>query len=641
MTSKALPDTLEPANPATNGPRRDAAAYDATVAAARPREPEDEETVTCAPRDTDRGGPAGLPSSRYQIREALGAGGMGEVRAVHDAWIGRVVARKELLGGLRASAQAHARFLREIRVQGQLEHPSIVPVYDATTDTDGKLSFTMRRVRGMTLRQVLSGLARGEAALEARFSRRRLLTAFSSVCMAVHYAHTRGVVHRDLKPGNIMLGEFGEVYVLDWGIAKIRGDESLLEVEQEEVSTDGRIVGTIGYMAPEQGRGESDAIDARTDVYALGVLLFEILTFEHVLEGLDTRAAMEALERGIDARPTRTARGAGVPPELETICVRATAKAPDDRFPSALALSEAIERYLDGDRDLERRRELAAGYAEKAAAHAERALAAGTPGAEADQARTDALRETLHALALAPEQPDAQRTLGRLLLEVPKDLPPAARAERDAQLREERVEGARLGWRGFISYVASFPIMLLAGVKSWPLVGAGMACTLAAAFFARWACRNRRVEARHFLVLLALSVGIVMLQGSWLGPFVLLPMSATIIVSLFTLYADPRLRRVLLAAGAAMFLIPFGADLLGLVPPGFSFEPGRVVLHERALGLTPAVTIVGLTYTCLGYVFLPVVYIGRLRDAMGVVQDRQFLQAWYMKRMFPEAVPAS
>jgi serine/threonine-protein kinase len=598
-----------------------------------------EETVAYGELDAAGAASITLPPRRYEDQEAIGAGGMGEVRAVGDAWIGRVVARKTLLAALHDAPQARARFMREIRVQGQLEHPAIVPVYDVLEGEDGDLSFTMRRIKGKTLAAVIEGLARRDEALEARYSRRRLLTAFSNVCMAVHYAHTRGVVHRDLKPNNVMLGDFGEVYVLDWGIAKLRGDDGGEDYVSAEMSTEGnRVVGTLGYMAPEQARADNDAIDARTDVYALGVMLFEILTLEHVLAGMNPTQAIDAISTGVDARPTRRARGADVPPELETICVRATKRDPAERYASAQAVSEAIERYLDGDRDVERRRDLAATYASQAGALAERALAPATPPAEADAARTDALRGTLHALALSPEQPDAQRTLARLLLEVPKELPPAAKADREAERIEARVQGARLAWRGFMSYLVAFPLMLVAGIKSWLAVGGGMACTVLAALFSLWGFKHRKVGTTNFMLLLGLSVLIVGLQSAWLGPFVLLPTSACLTVTLFTLYAEGRERGLVIVCGACMFLVPFFTDLLGLVPPGFSFEAGSVVLHERGLGLGKTITLIGLAYTCTGYILLPVLYMGRQRDAMKAVEDRQFLQNWYMKKMFPKAI---
>src|SRR5689334_52659 len=207
---------------------------------------------------------------RFKLGTMLGRGGMGEVISAHDDVIGRRVAVKKLRSE-NPSEAAVSRFLREARIQGRIEHPAIVPVHELSYDKDGFPFFVMKQVTGLTLAQVLKKQAQHDQAIIKRFSRRRLLTALSDVCLAIELAHTRHVVHRDLKPANIILGEFGEVYVIDWGIAKILdgGAEEFHDVhtfEETSIMSEGMILGSPGYMSPEQIRHEK-TIDGRSDVY--------------------------------------------------------------------------------------------------------------------------------------------------------------------------------------------------------------------------------------------------------------------------------------------------------------------------------------------------------------------------------------
>ena len=380
-----------------------------------------------APLPSEHGG------ERYQYVKTLGTGGMGEVRLCQDDRIGREIALK-VMRRESSSADAAARFIREARVQGQLEHPSVVPVYDLGKDDTGALYFTMKRIRGVTLDEAIH--RRTETT--PQYSQRRLLTAFVSVCLAVEFAHSRGVLHRDLKPGNIMLGEFGEVNVLDWGVAKILGAPAA----EPEVQTGGPVmdvrdsqggrtvagvlVGTPGYMSPEQASGAVDSIDVRSDVYSLGAILFEIVTGEYLHDGSSVSAILESTTRG-PRSPRPSTRNPEVAPEIDAICEKATALDPKDRFASARELCDALEHFLDGDRDLMMRREMAEEHVLRAREAPSHAVA---------------LQEAFRALALRPDDGETRGLVARLLLEAPDEVPEGARAELEASRAATREAAA-------------------------------------------------------------------------------------------------------------------------------------------------------------------------------------------------------
>ena len=200
----------------------------------------------------------------------------------------------------------------------------------------------MKRLRGRTLEDIINGLRTGRAEDVAAFPRYRLLQALVSVCQAVGFAHDRGVLHRDLKPANIMLGDFGEVYVLDWGLAKLESrPEPVADAVKQDADKDllatakGIVTGTVSYMSPEQARGQNELLDVRSDVFTLGVILFELLTLERLRPSGTPAQMLLAIYKEHGVRPSERAPQHDIAPELDEICLRATQKAKDARYASA------------------------------------------------------------------------------------------------------------------------------------------------------------------------------------------------------------------------------------------------------------------------------------------------------------------
>jgi tetratricopeptide (TPR) repeat protein len=296
---------------------------------------------------------------RYRILRPHAKGGLGEVFVAEDQELHREVALKEIQPEHADNPQSRGRFVLEAEITGGLEHPGIVPVYGLGQYADGRPFYAMRFIKGDNLKEAVRrfheadkpDLDPGERSLALR----QLLRRFVDVCNAVAYAHSRGVLHRDLKPGNIMLGKYGETLLVDWGLAKPMDRPESAGADDEQAlrpasgsgiaaTQMGSAIGTPAYMSPEQAAGRLDLLGPASDVYSLGATLYTLLTGQSPFPESDKGEVLEKVRKGEFQRPRQIK--ARVPLPLEAICQKAMALTPTDRYPSALALSADIEHWL-------------------------------------------------------------------------------------------------------------------------------------------------------------------------------------------------------------------------------------------------------------------------------------------------------
>jgi serine/threonine-protein kinase len=498
---------------------------------------------------SNRATPPLQPGERYDVGGVIGRGGMGEVLSALDEQIGREVAIKRLHVPRPTAAQL-ALFLREARIQGRLQHPAIPPVHEIATDPSGRPYFVMKRLSGVTLADVFR-----DRAAHPTLTKQRLLRDFVEVCLAVELAHAHRIVHRDLKPSNILLGELGEVYVIDWGIARELNTPDLPQ---------GLVLGTPGYMPPEQARGDAD-LDERADVYALGCVLFEILTGRR-----PTPDEVSAVSASDD-----------VPVELEAICRSATSFDRGTRLGSARELAAAVQRFLDGDRDHERRREIAA-------RHLEAARDAMARSGDEVERRQHAMREAGRALALDPTLGGAAQLVGRLMLEPPVTTPAAVRDELDAIDRSDDERQLRMMAVVNAVHVAIIPLAIVLGIRDvfyltslgcLPLLNIGLQiCAVRSEKLKRWCAPLAGICAMLLLAFMA----------RVFTPFLFAPGYAAISLMAFALSSQARDRRVvgtITLSSVAAILGVWGAEATGLISRTMWTYGGTLVLRSPLDGI--------------------------------------------------------
>ncbi len=549
---------------------------------------------------------------RYDLGATIGRGGMGEVRLAKDTRIRRDVAIK-LMRGAPADKD---RFFREAYVQGALDHPAVVPVHDLGIDPDGQPYFVMKRLTGITLADAIPKAA--------EWPTRTLLARLVDICLAIEFAHARGVVHRDLKPANIMLGDYGEAYVLDWGLARILGDSSPLVVSSlngEAGHTEaGALLGTPGYMSPEQARGED--VDPRTDVFALGCVLYEIVAGVPALpRGL---AAIEATLAATELRPRE--RSADAPPELDELCARATASNRNAR-PTARQLADGIQAYLDGDRDVVRRRELALIHVERAQA----ALARGT-----EDGRAVAMREAGRAFVLDPTNKIAQDVIARLMLEAPKQIPAAAREAADLERAKMRRHLFRWGAASYAIVMAGLAGLFVFPVRhAWPIVASMIGSGAIAVLLAYMSRRLMPMRSPWYMWILAIHTAVLIGSSFIFGPLLIVPIflcgSLTVILNMPVGYTP----HVIVVAHVFAIALPIATELLGITPGTFAFAGDRAWFAPYAVELPPYGFAIVLVVAFVIQIVNSTMTTINQRQGQTRSLDAVHAQSWHLEQLLP------
>jgi serine/threonine-protein kinase len=550
----------------------------------------------------------------YTFGEVIGKGGIGEVMAAHDLRVGRDVAIKRLRTQSPSDDEVQ-RFLREARIQARLDHPAIAPVHELGRDPSGRPYFTMKRLAGTTLSELLG---------VPEQNRQRLLRAFIEVCQAIDFAHARGVVHRDLKPGNIMLGDYGDVYVLDWGLARVVG-EAIANVVTEDIDSldvkSGDLLGTPGYMAPEQIQQIGDT-GRPADVYALGSILFEILAGETLHPRGATAVAStvggEAVTSPVKRRPDRA-----VPPELDALCVAMLSMEPTTR-PSARRIAERVQAYLDGDRDVARRRTMAVDLVWVARA------------AMNEGQRGEAMRAAGRALALDPESREAAEIVTALMLQPPDEPPPEVKEA----LRSADAAGiskhARTSVLAFLVLASFLPIANWNGIGDWTVILGIFSVSCLLGGFALYFVMRPRVSFGVLLVYAVINAILMALLSRAMSPWTFVPAITSIMIMSMMAYPQFSSRPwILISLFVVGFCAIVGLEVRGFIQPAWEIRDGALILHSAALKVQSGSTLMLLFIASITTIVMAGIHAAATYRAGRQAQQQLVIQAWHLRQLLP------
>ncbi|MEM7454023.1 MAG: serine/threonine-protein kinase [Planctomycetota bacterium] len=282
---------------------------------------------------------------KYTDFKELGSGGSGVLYSCYDQYMGRRVVMKRLPREQADDTSLRRRFLREARITAQLQHPNTPPVYEVGLDDEGQLYFSMKKIEGRNLFRIIAGIAQGKEEIIEKFTLKRLLNILNQTCQSLYYAHTHGVIHRDVKPENIMIGMFSEVILMDWGVAKVWGqhDDEAQKGSYvfDRLTSAGQRPGTPLYMSPEQVTN-SRPVDARTDIFSMGVTLYEVLAQREPFRGQNIQETFANIVDFTPDPPSSIAKHFEVPEVLDDACMKAIEKDPADRHENIFELAETF-----------------------------------------------------------------------------------------------------------------------------------------------------------------------------------------------------------------------------------------------------------------------------------------------------------